>query len=51
MKVQPEKDKAMIPREDGPKENVYDDIIGLERWNPRHHARMCMDAFCGFGGV
>lgn len=21
----------------------YDDIIGLERWNPRHHARMGMD--------
>lgn len=43
MKVQPEEEKAMIPREDGPKENVYDDIIGLERWNPRHHARMFMD--------
>lgn len=26
-----------------PKEAVYDDIIGLERWNPRHHARMDMD--------
>ncbi len=25
------------------KGNAYDDIIGLGRWNPRHHARMSMD--------
>lgn len=43
MKVQPEVDKATDTKEEGQEENVYDDIIGLERWNPRHHARMCMD--------
>lgn len=43
MSVQIEGDGTLIKKNERPNEDAYDDIIGLERWNPRHHARMGMD--------